>query len=94
VGNNPDLPPGRVAFPSMGYLVWHLSLRWQAQLSDELEPLGITPAQYAVLAHPVRPVTSGHPVLIHQRDHARDHNQPDRAALFDNLLDRLSGDSA
>jgi MarR family transcriptional regulator, organic hydroperoxide resistance regulator len=51
VGNNPDLPPGRVAFPSMGYLVWHLSLRWQAQLSDELEPLGITPAQYAVLAH-------------------------------------------
>jgi MarR family transcriptional regulator, organic hydroperoxide resistance regulator len=35
----------------MGYLAWHLSLRWQAQLSDELEPLRITPAQYAVLAH-------------------------------------------
>jgi MarR family transcriptional regulator, organic hydroperoxide resistance regulator len=51
MGDNPDLPLGRVVFPSMGYLVWHLSLRWQAQLSDELEPLGITPAQYAVLAH-------------------------------------------
>jgi MarR family transcriptional regulator, organic hydroperoxide resistance regulator len=51
MGEKPDLPPGRVAFPSMGYLVWHLSLRWQAQLSDELEPLRITPAQYAVLAH-------------------------------------------
>jgi MarR family transcriptional regulator, organic hydroperoxide resistance regulator len=42
---------GRVALPSVGYLVWHLSLRWQAQLSDELRPLGITPAEYAVLAH-------------------------------------------
>jgi MarR family transcriptional regulator, organic hydroperoxide resistance regulator len=51
MGDNPDLPSGRVAFPSMGYLVWHLSLRWQAQLSDELEPLGISPAEYAVLAH-------------------------------------------
>jgi DNA-binding MarR family transcriptional regulator len=35
----------------MGYLVWHLSLRWQAQLSDELQPLGISPAEYAILAH-------------------------------------------
>jgi DNA-binding MarR family transcriptional regulator len=35
----------------MGYLVWHLSLRWQAQLSEALGPLGIKPAEYAVLAH-------------------------------------------
>ena len=29
------------------------------------------------------------PTLRRQRDHARDHNQPDRAALFDHLLQRL-----
>jgi site-specific recombinase XerD len=29
------------------------------------------------------------PVLLRQRDHARDHQQPDRAALFDSLLNRL-----
>jgi site-specific recombinase XerD len=29
------------------------------------------------------------PVLLRQRDHARNHNQPDRAALFDGLLNRL-----
>jgi integrase len=29
------------------------------------------------------------PVLLRQRDHARDHHQPDRAALFDNLLNSL-----
>jgi hypothetical protein len=35
--------------------------------------------------------TSGEfrPVLLRQRDHARDHHQPDRAALFDSLLNRL-----
>jgi site-specific recombinase XerD len=27
-----------------------------------------------------------HPILIRQRDHARDHNQPQRAELFDELL--------
>jgi DNA-binding MarR family transcriptional regulator len=43
--------PRETGFPSMGYLVWHLTLRWQAQLSAELEPLGITPAEYAVMAH-------------------------------------------
>jgi len=26
------------------------------------------------------------PVLMRQRDHARDHNQPERAALFDGLI--------
>jgi site-specific recombinase XerD len=34
------------------------------------------------------------PVLLRQRDHARDHHQTDRAALFDDLLDRVAGDSA
>ena len=29
------------------------------------------------------------PVLLRQRDHARDHHQPDRAALFDGLLNQL-----
>ena len=29
------------------------------------------------------------PVLMRQRDHARDHNQPDRAALFDSLLNQI-----
>ena len=28
------------------------------------------------------------PVLLRQRDHARDHNQPDRAHLFDTLIER------
>jgi hypothetical protein len=29
------------------------------------------------------------PVLLRQRDHAREHHQPDRAALFDGLLNQL-----
>jgi hypothetical protein len=29
------------------------------------------------------------PTLTRQRDHARTHGQPDRAALFDKLLQRL-----
>ncbi len=29
------------------------------------------------------------PVLLRQRDHAREHHQPDRAALFDGLLNNL-----
>jgi hypothetical protein len=34
------------------------------------------------------------PVLIRQRDHARDHNQPDRAALFDSLIQRATSENA
>ena len=33
--------------------------------------------------------TEFRPVLLRQRDHARDHHQPDRAALFDGLLNRI-----
>jgi DNA-binding MarR family transcriptional regulator len=40
-----DIPP-----PSMGYLVWHLTLRWRAELDRALAPLELTSAQYAVLA--------------------------------------------
>jgi DNA-binding MarR family transcriptional regulator len=40
-----DIPP-----PSLGYLVWHLTLRWRAELDRSLAPLGLTSAQYAVLA--------------------------------------------
>jgi DNA-binding MarR family transcriptional regulator len=40
-----DIPP-----PSLGYLVWHLTLRWRAELDRALAPLGLTSAQYAVLA--------------------------------------------
>jgi site-specific recombinase XerD len=29
------------------------------------------------------------PVLLRQRDHARDHHQPDRAAIFDTLIQRV-----
>jgi DNA-binding MarR family transcriptional regulator len=36
--------------PSIGYLVWHLTLRWRAQLDRSIAPLGLTSAQYAVLA--------------------------------------------
>jgi integrase len=33
------------------------------------------------------------PVLLRQRDHARDHHQPDRAALYDDILNRLEEQS-
>jgi site-specific recombinase XerD len=34
------------------------------------------------------------PVLLRQRDHARNHGQPDRATLFDNLIQRAERDPA
>ena len=33
------------------------------------------------------------PVLLRQRDHARDHHQPDRTALFTNLIKRAGATS-
>jgi site-specific recombinase XerD len=33
------------------------------------------------------------PVLMRQRDHARDHNQPDRAALFEQIIERAEAAS-
>jgi DNA-binding MarR family transcriptional regulator len=40
-----DVPP-----PSIGFLIWHLSMKWRAALDRELAPLGLTSAQYALLA--------------------------------------------
>lgn len=40
-----DFPP-----PSIGFLVWHLSMRWRAEMDRELAPFGLTAAQYSVLA--------------------------------------------
>lgn len=34
------------------------------------------------------------PVILRQRDHARDHHQPDRQALYDNLLQKISAANA
>ena len=34
------------------------------------------------------------PTLTRQRDHARDHDQPERAALFDQLIDRVDQPTA
>ena len=34
------------------------------------------------------------PILIRQRDHARDHGQPDRATLFDGLIQRAESGPA
>jgi hypothetical protein len=34
------------------------------------------------------------PILTRQRDHARDHGQPDRAALFDGLIQRAEAGPA
>jgi MarR family transcriptional regulator, organic hydroperoxide resistance regulator len=36
--------------PSVGYLVWHLSLKWGVAVDRALSPLGLTHAPYALLA--------------------------------------------
>lgn len=36
--------------PTPGFLVWRLSMRWRAAVDRALAPLGLTHAQYAVLA--------------------------------------------
>jgi DNA-binding MarR family transcriptional regulator len=35
---------------SLGFLLWHASLRWQRRLAEVLSPLGITHVQFAVVA--------------------------------------------
>jgi len=35
---------------NVGFLIWRLSMRWRAAMDRELTPLGLTQAQYAVLA--------------------------------------------
>jgi DNA-binding MarR family transcriptional regulator len=36
--------------PSTGYLVWRLAVKWRAGLDRALQPLGLTSAQYGLLA--------------------------------------------
>jgi DNA-binding MarR family transcriptional regulator len=36
--------------PSVGYLVWRLAVKWRAGLDRALTPVGLTSAQYALLA--------------------------------------------
>lgn len=36
--------------PPTGYLLWHVSLRWRVAMDRALAPLGLTHAQYAVVA--------------------------------------------
>lgn len=36
--------------PSIGFLLWHVSLRWRVAIDRTLAPLGLTHAQYAVMA--------------------------------------------
>jgi MarR family transcriptional regulator, organic hydroperoxide resistance regulator len=44
----------------VGFLVWQLSSRWQLELDHALAPLGLTAAQYAVLASLYALTTAGH----------------------------------
>ena len=39
-----------VGGPTPGYLVWRLSTRWRVAVDRALAPLGLTHAQYSVLA--------------------------------------------
>lgn len=39
-----------MAEPTAGYLVWRLATRWRVAVDRALAPLGLTHAQYAVLA--------------------------------------------
>ena len=41
---------GYLPVPSMGYLVWRLAVKWRAELDRALAPLGLTSAQYGLLA--------------------------------------------
>jgi MarR family transcriptional regulator, organic hydroperoxide resistance regulator len=36
--------------PTVGFLVWRLSMKWRAEADRALAPLGLTHAQYSVLA--------------------------------------------
>lgn len=51
-----DIPP-----PSVGFLVWQLSARWQLELDHALAPWGLTAAKYAVLASLYAIATAEHP---------------------------------
>lgn len=48
--NEPRGPRGSGRHPSLGHLVWRLAVKWRAGLDRALKPLGLTSAQYGVLA--------------------------------------------
>lgn len=39
-----------ISAPSVGYLIWHVALKWRVAMDRALAPHGLTNAQYAVLA--------------------------------------------
>jgi DNA-binding MarR family transcriptional regulator len=43
------MPPSSLT-PTIGSLVWHVSLRWRAAVDRAVAPLGLTHAQYSALA--------------------------------------------
>ena len=45
--------------PTTGFLVWRLSLKWRAAVDKAVAPLGLTHAQYSVLASLYGVVRSG-----------------------------------
>jgi DNA-binding MarR family transcriptional regulator len=46
--------------PTAGYLVWRLSMKWRAAVDAAVAPLGLTHAQYSVLASLRGLTRSGH----------------------------------
>ncbi|HEY3870159.1 MAG TPA: MarR family transcriptional regulator [Actinocrinis sp.] len=42
--------PGAVENPTAGYLIWRVANKWRAAVDRELAPLGLTHAQYTLLA--------------------------------------------
>jgi len=48
--HNAVIDPASIPPPSVGFLVWQLSTRWQLELDRALAPLDLTATRYAVLA--------------------------------------------
>lgn len=44
------MTPTAPASPTTGYLIWHVAMSWRVATDRALSPLGLTNAQYAVLA--------------------------------------------
>src|SRR4051794_21298200 len=56
--------------PSPGFLVWRLAMRWRTAVARAVADLGLTPAQYSLLASLYAMVRSGrHPSQRELADH-------------------------
>jgi DNA-binding MarR family transcriptional regulator len=56
--------------PTVGYLVWRLSMKWRTAVDDVVEPFGLTHAQYSVLSSLRGMARSGvHPSQRQLADH-------------------------